>query len=242
MIWLFILIIFLHSRPLTSTTPSSSDASIISSFPTTAHPVTTVTYTTTPIPLLLNAKSISDKKLSAIPLATLRVTMETTASTESQDNDDINRSEEHEQNSEDPSAQLNDIDDNENVAIHEESITPNESEERTIDEDIYDQSHNESEEISEKVEETTSVEQRLKKISEEIEKFSNNESEIHGRQSFFSLSDLIKTLRPSDKKIIPQIDSDYSNTMHVLGETIVGGDDARKIKTVDLRQTNRALY
>jgi hypothetical protein len=40
-----------------------------------------------------------------------------------------------------------------------------------------------------------------------------------GRQSFFSLSDLIKTLNPNDsKRVQPQIDSSYSNTMRVLGE------------------------
>lgn len=98
------------------------------------------------------------------------------------------------------------------------------------------------------VEETTSVEQRLKKISEEIEKYSSSETDADmGRQSFFSLSDLIKTLRPSDKKVIPQIDSDYSNTMRVLGETssiVSSAEDARKIKDggVELKQANRALY
>lgn len=98
------------------------------------------------------------------------------------------------------------------------------------------------------VEETTSVEQRLKKISEEIEKYSSSEADADmGRQSFFSLSDLIKTLRPTDKKVIPQIDSDYSNTMRVLGETssiVSSAEDARKIKDggIELKQANRALY
>lgn len=89
---------------------------------------------------------------------------------------------------------------------------------------------------SEKFEETTSVEQRLRKISEEIEKYSTNDNESDlGRQSFFSLSDLIKTLRPTDKKVIPQIDSDYSNTMRVLGETssIVGVDEGRQVRDGD---------
>lgn len=98
---------------------------------------------------------------------------------------------------------------------------------------------------SEKFEETTSVEQRLRKISEEIEKYSTGENESDlGRQSFFSLSDLIKTLRPTDKKVIPQIDSDYSNTMRVLGETssIVGVDEGRKVRDGDLTQTNRGHF
>lgn len=103
----------------------------------------------------------------------------------------------------------------------------------------------EHEGTSETFEETTSVEQRLKKISEDIEKYStsDNESDL-GRQSFFSLSDLIKTLRPTDKKVIPQIDSDYSNTMRVLGETssIVGVDEGRKIRDGDSAQAFREHF
>lgn len=151
-----------------------------------------------------------------------------------------------EPSSEEPSNQLNDIDELEAANHESESQTPIYVDERN-DEEIYDQSavHTESEEAgAENVEETTSVEHRLRKISEEIEKYSNSDGEIQGRQSFFSLADLIKNLQPGqDKKIIPQIDSDYSNTMH-LGEkaSSVGGDDARKIKVINLRQTNRALY
>lgn len=172
--------------------------------------------------------------------------METNASTESQNEDhQSNRSDES--SSEEPSNQLNDIDELEAVNHESESQAPIiDADERNgnNDDENYDQTVVDDAGV-ENVEETTSVEQRLRKISEEIEKFSNNnESEMRGPHSFFSLQDLIKTLRPSDKKIIPQIDSDYSNTMHVLGETasIVGGDDTRKIKTIDLRQTNRALY
>lgn len=172
-----------------------------------------------------------------IPLATLRVTMESSSTAANQDDDhqqliqtdSISRISEDSTKATEDSTKLNDDEIN-----HAESITSNDADD-TVELEGY----------SEKVEETTSVEQRLKKISEEIEKYSSNDNtENHGRQSFFTLSDLIKTLNPSDKKIIPQIDSDYSNTMHVLGETasIVSGDDARKIKTFDLRQTNRALY
>lgn len=103
----------------------------------------------------------------------------------------------------------------------------------------------EHEGTSERFEETTSVEQRLRKISEEIEKFStgDNESDL-GRKSFFSLTDLIKTLRPTDKKVIPQIDSDYSNTMRVLGETssIVGVDEGRNVRDGDSSQINRGHF
>lgn len=214
-----------------------------------SHPITTVSHVTTPVPSLHAAKSISERKLAvALPMATLRVTMETSSTASNRDDDQQSQSQQQLQQQQ----QLNQADDDqknseENLKItedstkisddesnHVESITPNESEDGA-----------EPEDISEKIEETTSVEQRLKKISEEIEKFSNNDSaDNHGRQSFFSLQDLMKTLHSTDKKITPQIDSDYSNTMHVLGETasIVSGDDSRKIKTIDLRQTNRALY
>lgn len=206
----------------------------------TSPPTTTVSHVTTPVPSLHSGKSISDRKLSvALPLGTLRVTMETSSTASNKDDDqqqqliqtddDLKGSEDSTKMSED-STKISDDDLN-----HVESITPNESDDAI-----------EPEDISEKIEETMSVEQRLKKISEEIEKFSNGDNaDNHGRTSFFSLKDLTKFgLRSTDKKITPQIDSDYSNTMHVLGETtsIVSGDDSRKIKTMDLRQTNRALY
>lgn len=252
-----------NSRPLTSTTPSPFNPSFISSSssssssspaypsssPTTARSVAAIAYTTTPIPVLLNAKSISDLKAPAAsaPAAVLRVTMETSASSASQ-NEDQQSGRSDEPSSEEPSNQLNDIDELEAANHESESQAPIYADERNgNDEEIYDQSavHTESEEAgAESVEDTTSVEHRLLKISEEIEKYSNSDSDIQGRQSFFSLADLIKNLQPGqDKKSTPQIDSAYSNTMH-LGEkaSIVGGDDAQKIKNIDLRQTNRALY
>ncbi|XP_037947388.1 uncharacterized protein LOC119679229 isoform X2 [Teleopsis dalmanni] len=91
--------------------------------------------------------------------------------------------------------------------------------------------------------EEPSVEVRLKQISQEIEKLNNKETpaSLHpvgishdnddfSRQSFLSLTDLIRTLRPNDKQIIPQIDSDYSNAMRVLGETsaLVNNDESHK--------------
>lgn len=160
------------------------------------------------------------------------------------DDDEPKNSDESINATEDSTSKNNDDD-----ASHIESNTPNDS-------DMDDNSAAETEDISEKVEETTSVEQRLRKISEEIEKFSGHNSGDKNSdvsQSFLSLSDLIQNNRklnqmdrkinPIDRKIIPQIDSDYSKSMHVQGETIVsgaGGDDLRKIK--DLRHTNRALY
>ncbi|TMW50447.1 hypothetical protein DOY81_004443 [Sarcophaga bullata] len=79
--------------------------------------------------------------------------------------------------------------------------------------------------------ELPAVEVRLKEISQEMEKRKSNENrqipslqsdlDDIGRQSFLSLTDLIRTLHPSEKQIIPQIDSDYSNAMRVLGEKSV---------------------
>lgn len=92
---------------------------------------------------------------------------------------------------------------------------------------------------------STSVEQRLKEISEEVEKQNHSDTEADiGRQSFFSLSDLIKTLRPSDRKVIPQIDSDYSNTMRVLGETasMGGAAEGRQMKGVEISTAPRAVH
>lgn len=146
-------------------------------------------------------------------------------------------------------SQLNHDESEKPSPIHEQDNSKNDKSIEQITEEVEVDSvpllNEEHEGTSEKFEETTSVEQRLRKISEEIEKYStsDNESDL-GRQSFFSLSDLIKTLRPTDKKVIPQIDSDYSNTMRVLGETasIVGVDEGRKVRDGDLTQTNRGHF
>ncbi|XP_017465068.1 PREDICTED: uncharacterized protein LOC108358314 isoform X2 [Rhagoletis zephyria] len=101
--------------------------------------------------------------------------------------------------------------------------------------------------------EVPTVEVRLKQISQEIEKMAaaNNDNQRHNnaatgvlhhdnndvdRQSFLSLTDLIRTLRPNNKQIIPQIDSDYSNAMRVLGETseVVNNEDTHKFYDKDM--------
>ncbi|KFB42151.1 hypothetical protein ZHAS_00009815 [Anopheles sinensis] len=68
------------------------------------------------------------------------------------------------------------------------------------------------------------VEQKLKQITKEIEQLSggagaDRELRVDSRQSFLSLSDLIKNIRPAEK-VVPQIDSSYANTMRVLGEPL----------------------
>lgn len=66
-------------------------------------------------------------------------------------------------------------------------------------------------------EEDIPVEQKLRQLTDTIqnlEKISSNDDET--RQSFLSLSDLIKTLRPDEQKPL-QIDSAYSRSQ-VLGE------------------------
>lgn len=104
----------------------------------------------------------------------------------------------------------------------------------------------ETESFDERIEETTTIDQQLRKISDEIDRLSQTNDATGNtnpeRHSFLSLNDLMKSLRTADKpdkRIIPQIDSAYSNTMHVLGETasIVGGSNGDDLR----RHTNRAL-
>lgn len=80
--------------------------------------------------------------------------------------------------------------------------------------------HTESSEHQHEEEEEIPVEQRLRQLTDDLGRLdkisisSNNDDE--NRQSFLSLSDLIKTLRPNDDKPL-QIDSSYSRSQ-VLGE------------------------
>lgn len=79
--------------------------------------------------------------------------------------------------------------------------------------------HTEQVEPDERVaeEEDIPVEQKLRQLTDTIQnldKISSNDDET--RQSFLSLSDLIKTLRPDEQKPL-QIDSAYSRSQ-VLGE------------------------
>lgn len=190
-------------RPLTSTTPTYSSDPIV-------RQTTTMSYATTPLPLLHAGKSISELKLLSPPnsMATLRVTTDTSSATNS----------DYEQNGKATEQSTRTIGDNkktidENAYNHIEPITGNISEDAA-----------KSDDFEEKIETTTSVEQRLRKISEEVGKLSlSGNTGNFERKSFLSLDDWMKSLRMSDRRHQPQIDSDYSNTM-------VGGDRARKLK------------
>lgn len=68
-------------------------------------------------------------------------------------------------------------------------------------------------------EEEVPVEQRLRQLTDDLGRLDSklgNSNDDENRQSFLSLSDLIKTLRPNDDKPL-QIDSSYSRSQ-VLGE------------------------
>lgn len=174
--------------------------------------------------MLHAGKSLSELKLSPPnSIATLRVTTDTSGSSSESNSDYEQIGKAMEQSTQTIDGNNKSID--ENAYNHVEPITGN------IAEDVA-----KSDDFEEKIETTTSVEQRLRKISEEVGKLSlSGNTGNFERQSFLSLDDWMKSLRMSDRRHQPQIDSDYSNTM-------VGGDRARKIKTDDLRYTNRALY
>ncbi|XP_052838696.1 uncharacterized protein LOC128253981 isoform X2 [Drosophila gunungcola] len=70
------------------------------------------------------------------------------------------------------------------------------------------------------------IEERIKQIAQDFQKMASSQElqpkEELTPQSSLSLNDLIRTLRPNEQQIIPQIDSDYSNAMRVLGKPLAG--------------------
>ncbi|EDW01385.1 surface protein [Drosophila grimshawi] len=96
--------------------------------------------------------------------------------------------------------------------------------------------------------ESPAIEVRLKQIAQDFEKMTSSQELQRAAvvskdemtpQSSLSLSDLIRTLRPNEQQIIPQIDSDYSNAMRVLGKTSAvvlnnnnNNEDSRKFKVL----------
>jgi hypothetical protein len=81
-----------------------------------------------------------------------------------------------------------------------------------------DDGHTESSEqlVSHEEIEEVPVEQRLRQLTDDLGRLKLDSNDDENRQSFLSLSDLIKTLRPNDDKPL-QIDSSYSRSQ-VLGE------------------------
>ncbi|XP_022224672.2 uncharacterized protein LOC111075605 isoform X2 [Drosophila obscura] len=74
------------------------------------------------------------------------------------------------------------------------------------------------------------IEERIKQIAQDFQKMASSQEiqtpsreEMTPQQSL-SLNDLIRTLRPNVQQIIPQIDSDYSNSMRVRGKTLVSNN------------------
>jgi len=91
--------------------------------------------------------------------------------------------------------------------------------------------------------ESPAIEVRLKQIAQDFEKMTSSQELQRAAtiskdeitpQTSLSLSDLIRTLRPNEQQIIPQIDSDYSNAMRVLGKTsaVVHNEETRKFKVL----------
>ncbi|XP_041761922.1 putative uncharacterized protein DDB_G0287113 isoform X3 [Anopheles merus] len=125
------------------------------------------------------------------------------------------------------------------VAAEEDEVEQEEDEHEHEDEHEQDESDDEDEQAAELhhqqalaagqdavgsvLPEDIPVEQKLKQITKEIEQLSSGagdrELRLDSRQSFLSLSDLIKNIRPAEK-VVPQIDSSYANTMRVLGEPL----------------------
>ncbi len=105
-------------------------------------------------------------------------------------------------------------------AVHDEVEDLSSDETTTENGGQEDESHVEDDahaESSDHEEVEIPVEQRLRQLTDDLgrlDKISSNDDE--NRQSFLSLSDLIKTLRPNDDKPL-QIDSSYSRSQ-VLGE------------------------
>ncbi|KAH8372729.1 hypothetical protein KR009_004050 [Drosophila setifemur] len=72
------------------------------------------------------------------------------------------------------------------------------------------------------------IEERIKQIAQDFQKMASSQElqpkEELTPQSSLSLNDLIRTLRPNEQQIIPQIDSDYSNAMRVLGKPLMANN------------------
>lgn len=117
----------------------------------------------------------------------------------------------------------------------EEHITATSSEDSPQTEASEEGGHHNEEE------EEVPVEQRLRQLTDDLGRLDSklgNSNDDENRQSFLSLSDLIKTLRPNDDKPL-QIDSSYSRSQ-VLGEKPDIIYHPRNAATGDI--ANRSLF
>lgn len=141
----------------------------------------------------------------------------------------------HEQRLSEEEEETNDEEEEENArSLNSEPAEPSQTSnehpfDRVEDENVEEEEHS-SAEVENSTSEIPSVE-RLKQISQEFEKSSENISKNTGendlgRQSFLSLSDLIRNFHPNDKQIVPQIDSDYSNAKKASLVSGGGGSDS----------------
>lgn len=150
-------------------------------------------YATTPSPIMHAAKSLPERKLIATnPIATLRVTVETSSSgtPTNSDFDQTARPVNVQKKSEDSTSNNIDAAD---VKKRPESTTIR------------------SDEMDEKVETTTSVTQAVRKISDEVSKIGvSGNAEVYEGQSFLSMNDWLDRFRTTSQHTQPQINSDYS--------------------------------
>ncbi|XP_073814102.1 narrow isoform X2 [Musca autumnalis] len=156
------------------------------------------------------------------------------ASGEQHDDDSGDHEDSHDQELEEEEDKSEAQHDDNNSSSDKQTLSHEEEEEEPVNNSAAPASKEKSAEVYETANsdnEMPGVEVRLKQISQEVEKRASEENrhipsltpdlDDIGHQSFLSLTDLIRTLRPNDKQIIPQIDSDYSNAMRVLGEKSV---------------------
>lgn len=207
------------SRPINSGVQSQGAGSGNVRIQTTPIPVmlsttTTTTTTTTAAPLSLEETS---------PLAALLNGNSVQHSASEADNSLESRSdeeallEEEEEHEDDEENDGDDEDESEGRSQQDEEL-------EAIEEHQQQEAHAAIQQQHQQAQHDIPVEQKLKQITREIEEMSHSDRDVdNGRQSFLSLSDLIKNIRPAEK-VVPQIDSSYANTMRVLGETITHGE------------------
>ncbi|EAT36965.1 AAEL010994-PA [Aedes aegypti] len=205
----------MHNRPITTSSTTSSGSPV--SFTTVER------IPTTPIPVTFSSTTLAPRLEETSPLAALLnvnpipASPEADSSLESHSEEEALLDEEEEEHD----------DEEHEIEDEDESEGRSQQDDDSEGQDEHQQLHEEEESVPE--EHDIPVEQKLKQITREIEEMTHSDRDVdNGRQSFLSLSDLIKNIRPAEK-VIPQIDSSYSNTMRVLGESITHGE-SRAVK------------